>query len=378
MTYVLFSTVLSSNIFKGHWDHTVHAKTYSSQVAIHGMKGMAGYTKNEDYYLPRNRIEPPTELEKQIFPWVDAELVKLEEKFAADSDDPKATAWGFLRFLRSMRRVILQDAAAMIVEDPGRRNQHPFFQLELFHSDSFEAFVGRMRNLLMESSVQAEARGQIEKALRGMNARFDNLESRVQGGYSMVASRLEELVRAQLDNFRVSIAATVADQLIVAADSIRATGGDRESNGGEQGGSGVEELEASGLDDPSYFGHKLTTGFCGSDSVFRMYNEWHGLREFTGIPVDGGIAAIEAAHGSNWRKVGKYWTAKEQKHFSRMGIIMRGIDCAVAEGHNFADVCQELTQHFTHGGSKSLAGLAIYVQEKGWVERKRRRVETDN
>ena len=366
--------------FKGHWDHTVHAKTYSSQVAIHGMKGMAGYTKNEDYYLPRNRVEPPTELEQQIFPWVDAELVKLEAKFAGDSDDPKATAWGFLRFLKSMRRVILQDAAAIVVEDPGRCSQHPFFQLELFHSDSFETFVGRMRNVLMESSVQAEARGQIEKALRGMNARFDNLESRVQGGYSMVASRLEELVRIQLDNFRNSVAATVADtvadQLIVAADSIRGvTGGAGESNAGEQGVSGVEELEAV---DPSYFGHTMVTGFCGSDSVFRMYNEWHGLGEFTGIPVDGGIAALEATHGSKWRKVGLHWTAKEQKHFSRMGIVMRGIECAVSEGYDFAEVCQELTQQFTHGGTKSLAGLAAYVQEKGWVERKRRKVETDS
>jgi hypothetical protein len=56
------------------------------------------------------------------------------------SDEDKAdryTAEHFLRLLIDLRRIILQDAAAILVSHIERR-QHPFFQLAAFQQPEFD------------------------------------------------------------------------------------------------------------------------------------------------------------------------------------------------------------------------------------------------
>ena len=88
----------------------------------------------------------------------------------------------------------------------------------------------------------------------------------------------------------------------------------------------VEAVEAAATTQTTAgFGHLLTKGHCPSDNVLMIWNEWHGLREFMGIPVDGGIAAMERRYGSKWRQLNKHYSAAQQKHFSRVSQIIKGI-----------------------------------------------------
>ena len=70
-----------------------------------------------------------------IWPWIEDEL---ESVFAAIKEDGKSriTAVCVLRFWTTLRRVILQDAAAMFVLHPDRL-EHPVLKLPIFRHPLF-------------------------------------------------------------------------------------------------------------------------------------------------------------------------------------------------------------------------------------------------
>ena len=49
----------------------------------------------------------------------------------------KLTAYWFLRLMSEMATILLQDAAAMMVQSEGRHS-HPIFQLDVFQSNQFK------------------------------------------------------------------------------------------------------------------------------------------------------------------------------------------------------------------------------------------------
>jgi Centromere DNA-binding protein complex CBF3 subunit, domain 2 len=74
------------------------------------MRVMAGFGKDDNYYLPRSRVVPSDELQNMIWPW----LTDCSAWVAADGPD-HPTAKHFLEFLAELRKIVLQDAAAMLV-----------------------------------------------------------------------------------------------------------------------------------------------------------------------------------------------------------------------------------------------------------------------
>ncbi|KAJ3519519.1 hypothetical protein NMY22_g13159 [Coprinellus aureogranulatus] len=90
---------------------------YDNELPIGAMLALAYYngdTKN-DYFVARDFLEPPQELESQIFPWVEEELAAYNARhlrigrLAKDESLVK-----FLEVLRFFRRVLLQDVAALL------------------------------------------------------------------------------------------------------------------------------------------------------------------------------------------------------------------------------------------------------------------------
>ena len=138
---------------------------------------MAGYSLKEDHHLRRGRVQPDDVLLQMIFPWVDTEMEKLQAHLV-DTDKEKQTAWAFLLLLKRQRQIILQDTAAMLVANPDRYS-HWIFQLDVFKSDKFQKYVSQMKEALSESIVEKDSRAVIDKALTGMNGRFDVLENQL-------------------------------------------------------------------------------------------------------------------------------------------------------------------------------------------------------
>lgn len=122
----------------GNWQPSIQEKHYSIKLPISAMRKMGGH--DESFYCPRSEVTPPEKLEKMIFPFVESHLDKVEAAIIATKDGKRSSygaALYFLDMLKRMRRIILQDAAAMIVEFPDRKS-HPIFKLSVFKDPEFD------------------------------------------------------------------------------------------------------------------------------------------------------------------------------------------------------------------------------------------------
>lgn len=101
------------------------------------IRTMGGFPEKDSInYNPRTAIEPSDELQKKIFPWADACYSKVLQQNEIDKKD-RVTAVGFFKLLLQSRRIVLQDAAAMLINHPSRCS-HPFFsQLPVFKDPLF-------------------------------------------------------------------------------------------------------------------------------------------------------------------------------------------------------------------------------------------------
>jgi hypothetical protein len=117
--------------------------------------------------------------------------------------------------------------------------------------------------------------------------------------------------------------------------------------------------------------HRLTVKH---HSLQTLYNEWHGIGEYLDIPVPGGIAALEASHKAKWRN---HFSGNEVKTFSRVKIIITGIDAMQYRTQHTIDlVIEELDLVFQKEAKKSVAQMVVIVQNMGLVQKKKARGKT--
>lgn len=140
---------------------------------------MAGFSVQDGYWLPRSRVEPPPELVSQMWPWVDDVLTALNERFPGE----RPTTQTAFSFFRSLRRIVLQDAAAMMVlggqgdESHSARLSHGLFELPLFQSQEFRLFVSIMRQkLIVEAAPSNDPNVRtLARIVPGVNRRFEDM-----------------------------------------------------------------------------------------------------------------------------------------------------------------------------------------------------------
>lgn len=123
----------------GMWDPNTQQKAYSAKIPTKALRVMAGFQDADSYFVPRTNVVPPENLQKMIFPFIEEEMERLVHLFdhSNGKKDEKATAMGTLKLWKDLREVILQDAAAMIVED-GKRKDHLLFRMPVFQSELFQ------------------------------------------------------------------------------------------------------------------------------------------------------------------------------------------------------------------------------------------------
>jgi len=134
----------------GNWNNRRLVTSYLENVPKEIPYRLAGFKlPNEDHWLERNTLTPPLALQKQIFPFVeelfpgDHDWARLIENIMLDNPDdtdrleahritiPKQLipAWRLMITLAHLRKVVLQDAAALmlIVEGQCMYSQHHIF-----------------------------------------------------------------------------------------------------------------------------------------------------------------------------------------------------------------------------------------------------------
>ena len=97
---------------------------------------MSGYSNGEDHHIERARLNVPADLAKMIWPWIETEQKRLWAYRAKEEKNFRPTAESFFKLLLSLRTIIIQDAAAILIDDPSRAG-HMLFTLPVFCSSEF-------------------------------------------------------------------------------------------------------------------------------------------------------------------------------------------------------------------------------------------------
>ena len=128
----------------GNWKKDVFQSVYSQGFPLAALRGSAGFDVGKGLHLnPRTSLEVPyqEELYGLFFQHVETHLEGLS--------DQRSTARYHLEFLKSLRRVVVQDAAHMIVN--GRSHplfdMHPGFQTALFRQRYVEDMRQHLQNM---------------------------------------------------------------------------------------------------------------------------------------------------------------------------------------------------------------------------------------
>jgi Centromere DNA-binding protein complex CBF3 subunit, domain 2 len=124
----------------GNWNPTMQESRYSSKLPINIIRTMAGHTDNSKiHWNPRTAIEPCEELQLMIFPWLEDAYFDLKI-FEVENEKHLVTANAFFDLHIALRMIILQDAAAMIIEDESR-SRHSIFEHHVFKSSLFNVSI---------------------------------------------------------------------------------------------------------------------------------------------------------------------------------------------------------------------------------------------
>lgn len=121
------------------------------------------------YLLPKIHIlifyypEPPSEIVRAIFPWIEDEQASLKERRASiGKSATDSTLANFLELLARMRRIILQDAAVLMSKYP----DCPLFKFAPFDHPQFLAFASSSIPIL--EHAEQDSRHQLSKIPENM------------------------------------------------------------------------------------------------------------------------------------------------------------------------------------------------------------------
>ncbi|KAG7360183.1 centromere DNA-binding like protein [Nitzschia inconspicua] len=391
----------------GNWDPNTQDKSYSIKIPVKQVRSMAGWRRADQFhYNVRAEVIPPEDLRNKVFPWLEGCQEKVKTACLTGGTHP--TASQFLDLMSKLSTIVIQDAAAILVSHPDRA-LHKLFSHPLFASKEFEGYTQRMRSHLENHQVPVNA--SIDAVLPGINARLDLVcaeqkaqremihllqqqreEDRqmmkdmfVQISHDLQHQRyLFEHLRQCVSSKREMLAATFfqlgAEQLVTRPAPVPfhcPTSPQTPPRGSNNHQSVRNTTRKSPLDgrlpcvQPDGFNHVIQEKHC---SVQNMYNEWFGLEDYEGIPVEGGIRLMETRHKSKWRN---NYDAAASKRFSRLKIIVDTIVKTVAESSDPNVTTKSVIALFEEqfqAKKRSPSALITWLEQEGHKDSKKRKL----
>uniref|UniRef100_A0A0D2YEW4 High-osmolarity-induced transcription protein 1 n=1 Tax=Fusarium oxysporum (strain Fo5176) TaxID=660025 RepID=A0A0D2YEW4_FUSOF len=133
----------------GRWNQSVLCQAYLTHLPRQFMRIVAGFSASPgDYFLARAAHEPPYVLQKQLWPWIEEWEPRFEARARRQCwaegglDDDDLAADGFLKLMRRLRIVLLQDLAVLQPRYPSL----PFFAYAPFNGPEWDEFAVAVRS----------------------------------------------------------------------------------------------------------------------------------------------------------------------------------------------------------------------------------------
>jgi hypothetical protein len=384
----------------GNWNPSIQESSYSIKLPLRPMRKLAGYTTaNGMYFNARTTVIPSEELRKKTpFAFAISILPQVKESLLDDegaTDSTGQTALGFLKFMDECATIFLQDAAAMMIRKPERRDHPLFRRLDVFQTAEWDvsffrffrlivallflfpltnfvpsqSFVDKMRVELTSESVVSPLNHNVEAVLPGLHQRWAQTHNLVSGLKTDVVS-IKTDIKAQVERMELSNRSqkeAMSDFLVQFGQSLREDGGRQVTL--EQRPSPMEEE-----DDSSPTLRPPTTRFNikqRHDSVSQMYHEWWGTGAYENKPIRGGFEAMEKLHRSRWRQ---HFDGGQVKHISRVKIVLNALNTlAEMEGNTLETALNEFDAAYKGQCKKYITKMEAYVKSKGYYQKKKRR-----
>ena len=348
----------------GNWSADVHKRSYSIKMPIKSLRKAGGFVLADGmHHNTRTTVEPDDEaLLIGVFPFVrrclEAVREAKREAEASKAQNYLNTALAFLEMLDHLALVFLQDAAAMLVLHPERKEMAMYKHIGVLKSNMFALYVEKMRFALVSKDVPTDYH--LEVALPGVQQHLQMLEIG-QGKLARRIDRVEMNTVKMIQEEGEKTRATIANGLEAAALAMRGSGG-QSSYKAQLNRLRTRTSDSDGgllalADHQFYATHK---------SVQSFYNEYYGLGDFKDIPVDGGLATLEEKYKAKWRKHIKGGA----KHISRVKQVMQAIDnMAGLDGRTVDGAIDilELAYQSDDGAKKSLSNLVNILKQRGLV-----------
>jgi hypothetical protein len=150
----IHGTSLTQITQEGRWNQSVLYQAYLTHLPREFMKIVSGFSSSEgDCFLARALFKPPSSLQSKIWPWIE----EWEARFDARArhqrweqgglDDDDLAGDGFLKLMRHLRVVLLQDLATLQPRFP----QLAFFQHEPFYGPDWDTYAISVQTAVRET-----------------------------------------------------------------------------------------------------------------------------------------------------------------------------------------------------------------------------------
>jgi len=325
----------------GLWAQDIQEQHYSASMPLKAMKVSMGHKLKKGSVFVKRQMKPRSaageQLRRLIFPWLEVE----KERVARHNEncrptDGKPTAAAFLALLDNLRDVLLQDLAVRInnPETPA----HQVFRHSIFQSDDFQLYRDEMAAHM--NTFQEPEHASLQRDHPGISARFDAVQyqlgnhesilNTLQGGLSVLQGGMSQLPQTLIREFATTL---------LNSQNTNSTG-PLELQG--ESATGIDNAEDNSSPSPGARRLAMPPGtpaaLCidgaemnlSPQSATEIYNQYHGIGEFSGEPIDGGFAKLEEA-GNNWKAT--YSNAQRQR-FSKLKRIVKAIDIKIASGES--------------------------------------------
>ncbi|OJD18721.1 hypothetical protein AJ78_01258 [Emergomyces pasteurianus Ep9510] len=310
----------------GQWNNDALTNCYLTNISREFVRAMAGFDPSTqgNYFLPRAAIRPPEQLEAAVWPWVDVWLHRfdsyehneggeIDERMKSDLEDEQdLAAQGFLRLLKQLRTVILQDSVLLQREFP----DHPLWSDPLFVREDYKAYAIEVARAVetvvkpQEIQIQRDMiADQLQNIRQEMLQRIDKWGHECQQLQQKMTQQISDLinghvafsVRAVPQNSMIELTTASASS---PRDIVRSSM-EPESNVPESADMTAVLLTSSSK--KNSYTHSRTI-----QSVPDLWREWT-----TGLDGGPSVRSLED-QGGQWRKS----SPKEQMMFSRRKVII--------------------------------------------------------
>jgi hypothetical protein len=193
----------------GRWNQSMLCQAYLTHLPRQFMRVVAGFSATAgDYFLARAAHEPPLHLQQQLWPWIEEWEPRFEARARRQGwaqgglDEDDLAADGFLKLMRRLRTVLLQDLAVLQPRYPSL----PFYAHLPFCGPDWDAFA-----LLVQADAVASAPQSLllQRVLPELSSVLESTRAAVLHNSNRLANRLE----ARLDSLQGSLNALLQGQV---------------------------------------------------------------------------------------------------------------------------------------------------------------------